>query len=64
MRLVGEQRDEERLARQHSLSRAEELAHQAFHDPLTDLPNRDLFKDRVGHALARQVREVLGGELH
>jgi diguanylate cyclase (GGDEF)-like protein len=35
----------------------EELAHQAFHDPLTDLPNRDLFKDRVGHALARQTRD-------
>jgi diguanylate cyclase (GGDEF)-like protein len=35
----------------------EELAHQAFHDPLTDLPNRDLFKDRVGHALARQARD-------
>ena len=35
----------------------EELAHQAFHDPLTDLPNRDLFKDRVGHALARQIRD-------
>ncbi|HZB78771.1 MAG TPA: diguanylate cyclase, partial [Actinomycetota bacterium] len=34
-----------------------ELAHQAFHDPLTDLPNRDLFKDRVGHALTRQIRD-------
>jgi diguanylate cyclase (GGDEF)-like protein len=29
------------------------LAHQAFHDPLTDLPNRALFLERAGRALAR-----------
>ncbi len=29
----------------------ERLKHQAFHDPLTDLPNRALFMDRLGHAL-------------
>jgi len=32
----------------------ERLEHQAFHDPLTELPNRQLFHDRVGHALARR----------
>jgi diguanylate cyclase (GGDEF)-like protein/PAS domain S-box-containing protein len=32
------------------------LEHQAFHDPLTDLPNRYLFMDRLGHALARTQR--------
>ena len=30
-----------------------QLAHQAFHDPLTDLANQALFRDRVQHAVAR-----------
>ena len=32
---------------------AERLAHAAIHDPLTGLPNRVLFVDRLGRALAR-----------
>ncbi len=34
----------------------ERLHHQAFHDPLTNLANRALLKDRLAHALARQAR--------
>ncbi len=33
-----------------------DLKHMAFHDSLTQLPNRALFLDRVGQALARQGR--------
>ncbi len=32
------------------------LEYQAFHDPLTDLPNRTLFMERLEHALARLQR--------
>jgi diguanylate cyclase (GGDEF)-like protein len=34
------------------------IRYQALHDPLTDLPNRVLFLDRLGHALTRPRAEV------
>jgi diguanylate cyclase (GGDEF)-like protein/PAS domain S-box-containing protein len=50
-RLLGTAQDvtERRLVEQ-------KLEHQALHDPLTDLPNRALFLDRLEHALARSRR--------
>lgn len=39
----------------------EQLAHRAFHDPLTELPNRALYMDRLTRALA--LRERYPGEV-
>src|SRR5881392_2255226 len=36
------------------------LAHRVLHDPLTDLPNRTLFLDRLELALARLRRHQTG----
>jgi diguanylate cyclase (GGDEF)-like protein/PAS domain S-box-containing protein len=38
----------------------EHLAHQATHDPLTGLPNRVVFEDRLGQALVRDARSRNG----
>ncbi len=38
----------------------EQLARQAFHDPVTHLANRALFTERVRHAVARSLREGIG----
>ncbi len=36
----------------------EQLSHQAFHDSITGLANRALFRDRVEHALERLTRDT------
>jgi diguanylate cyclase (GGDEF)-like protein/PAS domain S-box-containing protein len=38
-----------------------QLAHQAFHDEITGLANRALFRDRVTHSLERVSRGVVAG---
>jgi diguanylate cyclase (GGDEF)-like protein/PAS domain S-box-containing protein len=51
VRVVGTVQD---ITERKALER--QLEHQALHDPLTDLPNRLLFMDRLEHALARTER--------
>jgi diguanylate cyclase (GGDEF)-like protein/PAS domain S-box-containing protein len=47
-------------ARDISASKAfeEQLRHRAFHDPLTQLPNRALLLDRIEQAMARERRTI------
>jgi diguanylate cyclase (GGDEF)-like protein len=55
-------RAEEALARTLEVEREleEQLRHQAFHDPLTNLANRARFMDRLDHGLQRASRFAAG----
>lgn len=44
----------------HSKELEEELRHRAYHDPLTDLPNRALFADRLRVAISQARRHERG----
>ena len=47
--------ENDRIAAKNAKTK-EDLAHQAFHDELTGLPNRNLFRDRLQLAIASSVR--------
>lgn len=53
---VRERTEELRAARAHLERVNERLQHDALHDPLTGLPNRALFYDRLTHAIERTRR--------
>jgi diguanylate cyclase (GGDEF)-like protein/PAS domain S-box-containing protein len=60
----GDETDDGLVLTMHDVSRwkslQQELTRQAFHDPLTGLPNRALYVDRLDHALGRQRRHAKG----
>ncbi len=57
-RVVGVEGIARDVTDRHALE--ETLAYQALHDPLTGLPNRTLFADRLKHALGRAKRHSSG----
>jgi len=47
---------ERKRAERELIRQAEINEHQALHDPLTGLPNRTLFSERIGHAIVQAQR--------
>ena len=46
------------IARRRAEAQAQLLEHRAMHDPLTELPNRDLFMERLRHAVVLAERRT------
>lgn len=56
VRRLSEEKAQVEVAHQESVSTADQLRHAAHHDVLTGLPNRGLFHELLGNAVARWQR--------
>jgi diguanylate cyclase (GGDEF)-like protein/PAS domain S-box-containing protein len=58
--LLADERVRGIVINSRDISERNELTHRAFHDPMTNLPNRTLFVERIHHAIVRARRGGAG----